>query len=174
MKVKRTDISSVLFTFGIDLLSNYQGLRTLRGLSVGLAVEFVSAIGGLVSLILELLIGVFICLFNSSSLGIPGILGVFLGVGVLPIVAGSGIPGVGVAPFGKLVRTGAFELVVAGIRFPENSGGRFDKAAFELAVLRALPFVAADWQAIFKAVAQENKTNKVFFNIKSLDFSNLK
>lgn len=125
--------------------------------------------GGFLS-ILELLIGVFICLFNSSSLGIPGIGGVFLGIGVLPIVLGSGIPGIGVAPFGKTAGPGIAEseteLLVTVIGLPESPGGIVAEV-FAFDKLTAFVFVlSTDWQARFNVSAQENKIKKAFFNIK--------
>lgn len=85
--------------------------------------------GGLLSIIFELLIGVFICLFNSASLGIPGIGGVFFGSG-LPAVFESVIPGMFADTFDALILA-AFGLMPGAELFssvtglPDKPGGIF-------------------------------------------------
>jgi len=88
-----------------------------------LLLEFDSITGGFLSVILRLAIGVFICFFNSASLGIPGIGGVFFGVGVLTVR--SGIPGVGVAPFGGFNWALPDKLVILVTGLDEIPGGIF-------------------------------------------------
>ena len=139
------------------------------GLLFRMLFEFDSVTGGFLSIILRLAIGVFICFFNSASLGIPGILGVFLGCGVL--AARSGIPGIGVAPFCRIIAFGAFgsklpdeELLNVTPGLAEMPGGMFAGALDELALL-VLTFSTV-WQAKPNVAAQENKIKKVFLNIK--------
>jgi hypothetical protein len=117
------------------------------------------------------LLGWFICLFISASLGIPG-------VGVAPFESGfprsfpSGIPGIGVVPLVSL-------LTFAGSGMPgvvfddgatgavESPSGKFFGSIFTLPFcLLAFPLGAlAVWQAIPDKKAAHTKTNKTFFSI---------
>jgi len=104
-----------------------------RGLYIGPTGGFGSATGGFLSVIFELLIGVFICLFNSASLGMPGIGGVFFGSG-LPSFFVSVIPGIGVDRFdifklpdcGFEEMPGAEFVIMEGV--PEKSGDTLAEA----------------------------------------------
>ncbi len=109
--------------------SKIYGLRDVRGLFVELAVEFDSTTGGFLSIIFELPTGVFICLFNSASLGIPGIGGVFFGSG-LPALFESVMPGIFADTFETFIfpafglMPGA-ELFSSATGLPDKPGGIF-------------------------------------------------
>ena len=97
----------------------------------------------------------------------PGFIGLFS-------VAGSGMPGVGVAPFGTAVALAGIpgvELAEGGIGLVESPGGKLFGSMFTTAELlfRFTLTVgsAADPQAIFKPNAAETRTNNIFFDIKS-------
>src|SRR5437868_1723601 len=90
----------------------YGFLRTF--LSVRSIVLFKSAsFFGIWLMTLEFVIRWFICFFRVSGSGMPGVGVAPFGTGVLPTVFGSGMPGVGVVPFGRL-----FILTVLGSGMP--------------------------------------------------------
>lgn len=97
-----------------------------RGRAIGPTGVFTSPVGGFASIAFELVIGVFISLLSSASLGMPGIGGVFFGSG-LPLFLESVMPGIGLVEFdtAKLAAfgfiPGAELVIIEGV--PENSGG---------------------------------------------------
>jgi hypothetical protein len=123
---------------------------------------------------LSLLIGrLFDCFLSVAASGIPGVGVAPFGTGV--IFVGSGIPGVGVVPFGTL-----FALAgsgIPGVVLPEgatgsvlNSGGKFVWLA-TAAFVFALAFVfgaSVAVQAELIAIRASIKINKAFFDIKKL------
>ncbi len=138
---------SALFSFyNRRLQSKYYGLRAVRGLFIGPTAELESTTGGFLSITFELFIGVFICLFSSASLGIPGIGGVFLGSG-LPAVFESVIPGIVADTFDAFILA-AFglmpgaELFVSVTGLPDKPGGIFAEELM-FVITTALLFVGS-------------------------------
>ncbi|MBK7706215.1 MAG: hypothetical protein IPJ30_10645 [Acidobacteria bacterium] len=103
----------------------------------------------------------FICSFKVFSSGIPGVGVAPFGTGVLPTVFESGIPGVGVAPRGKFVRLAWLTGGIPGVSFPsgaigvpENSGGTLDAVLLFGVVCVEFPGAVADVQAATKAAVR--------------------
>jgi hypothetical protein len=154
----------MLAFFILPFKLNY-GFLTVLGLSSPLAPGFE----------FELLLGVLtefafcaslICFLRVASSGIPG-------VGVAPFGSGlpgfSGIPGVGVAPFGRGV---AFTGGIPGVEFPEGGigeveipGGKFAGSMFPVAFAELAFELVPVWHARFSEKREQAKTNKIFFVI---------
>ena len=152
--------------FFVCNLSKDYGLRTVFTLTF----EFVSlTVGGTFRLLES---GGTVCRLSVFASGIPGVGVAPFGSG-LPIFAASGIPGVGVPPFGALLT-----LILAGSGIPgvvlpeggtglvENPGGRFVELLVITIALAFVFVVAAELHAEFTAIKASIKINKTFFDIK--------
>lgn len=125
--------------------------------------KFAAFFGLFTSSMLTVLFAIF---FSSSSEGIPGVGVAPFGRG-FPKSSGAGMPGVGVVPFG-----GLFIFLGSGIpgvgvppgviRLAENSGGRF-AGAFTLAELEFAEGV--EEQAMLATKARQIVIINKFFNI---------
>ena len=144
-------------------------MRFARGRPSPLVVEFASEAAGLDEFAFEA--GLFICLFRVSGSGIPGVGVAPFGKG-FPATFGSGIPGVGVAPFGGTVEFTAFGSGIPGVEFPDgfiasvvNSGGKLFGSTLA-AVLAFVLVVVPDWQAKLNINNKPIVINKIIFIIK--------
>jgi hypothetical protein len=121
----------------------------VRVLRVEFFVEF-ELVFGCALTIFASLIKVFICLFKVSGSGIPGVGIVPFGNGVLPILLGSGIPGVGVVPLDVLFALTVFGSGIPGVEFAVKETGLVVNpdgifiGAFALDVLTAFAFALGD------------------------------
>lgn len=97
----------------------------MRLLSVGRFTEFESVFGGALTTLASF-IKVFICLFKVSASGMPGVGVVPFGSGVLPILLGSGIPGVGAVPLDVLFAPSVFGSGIPGVEFAVKGTGLVD------------------------------------------------
>src|SRR5215203_410700 len=110
----------------------------------------------------------FICFFKVSGSGMPGVGVAPFGTGVLPMVFGSGMPGVGVVPVGIRLTLTVLGSGMPGVELPlgvtglfENSGGIL---VAELELLTVLPPGAfAEVQAETIATRKIKVTSSSFF-----------
>jgi hypothetical protein len=112
-----------------------------------------------------------ICFFIVAGSGIPGV-----GVGPFgsgfPSRSGGGIPGVGVVPLGSLLAFAGSGI--PGVVFPDGATGDVESPSgiflgsiftFPFCLLAFAPGALAVWQAIPDKKAAQIKTNKTFFSI---------
>jgi hypothetical protein len=119
----------------------------------------------------------FACLFKVSGSGIPGVGVAPFGKG-FPAFFGSGIPGVGV-PFAEALTFTEFAPGIPGVEFPEGAAGEPVRpggiffGSMLVIVLAELAFGAvSDWQAILTIKSEPINTNKIIFVIVNI-ISNL-